>query len=550
VTRVVARRWILAACGAAALAAIAFATCGRDHADHPSELSDRPDASDDDARAATTLAPRRRTADAAARGTDVARDDGQELPQVEGFPAVDVEVRHADGTPAQSYAVYALRAGSPGRWDPSSGPHATTDPNGCCRLPVARRGRFDVGAVRGPVQALVRDVDVPRHERVVIGLPPLAEVVVTVSEPAAAMLRSGRPVSLFNATYGRSDSLGAPGRDDRVQSIETLSLPEDARELRLLLPAGQGFRMEGVDGLFAEPREFRPPAVVRIDHEPRWYVKLRMRIEPTDAVPARDGWLAVRVDPGTGGSIPDWCVMQRVIAGRPVATQVRLEPRVVRVGGPEGVLRWSGAGVEPGQVEFSGLSRDAPSQLDVVVRLDGSVLPADDPGSGLPATTRYRVIDPLATGMAAYCVAASGPGGNAGRDVVPGAVVETSIAGEVWVVAIRRDEVAGPARAPRGRDALTEITLVRGGWIDVGTDAPPPMDLGPFTIGRRDDGMVTVEGCIARRVDLRRARRIGPMPPGEYEFVVRTGDEDLCDVRATVVAGETAKLGIPALAPR
>jgi hypothetical protein len=547
------RRAGLAIVLVAALGVVAFVTCGPVGDDSAGSR-----AADDDARATTdgeAPRPRRRApaaADPSADTPQAARESTEAMPQVEGFPAIDVEVRHATGAPAPSVTVYALPAGAPGRWVASSGPHATTDEDGRCRLPLARVGSFDVGAVQGPHQSLARDVTAPRREPLVITLPPTGELVIVATERVAAPLDPARPTTLCVATttFGKPGSVPVPGRDDVLQWAGTAEIPKGAHEVRVELPANLDLTIDGEDGLVAVPEKFRAPALVHVDRQPRYYAHLSVAVEPWNAVPEAEGWLVIGIDPGLGASDFERRIFARVRRGATLASQVDVTKMLVRVGGPDGAIRWSGHGVAEGEIEFTGLEPHRMSEFAIVARWDGRTLLAEDPRTDLPPPpTRFRVLDSDST-KPVLCIVASGPGGGAPQRRLPGEVVEASLHGEVWIAATRLNEVAGPVRAKAGDDALNEIPLVPGGNVVVQLDTAPPPALGPVTVGLRDEGMLIVGTGLRRRVDISHAPIIGPMPPGTYALVVRIGDQEVAGATATVRANETTTLEIPSLAPR
>ena len=328
-------------------------------------------------------------------------------------------------------------------------------------------------------------------------------------------------------------------------------IPQGAHEVRLELPTDLDLTLEGVDGLSADPARFRAPALIHVDRRPCYYAQLNVRVEPSSAVAQSDGWLAIRIEEESGGDEIARRVVARIRAGASIASQVRASDMVLRVGGPDGTIRWSGRGIADGAADFAGLEPHVPRAMEIVARLDGTALSAEDPRSGLPPPTRFRVLDPAARPLTIRCVSAPLPGGDKARTLLPGEICEVTFHGEVWISGVRGDEVAGPVRATPGRETLTEISLVQGGWVLVDADIVPPEGLGSFSVARRDGGMVLVNGALLQRIELLRRRcLIGPMPPGDYDLVVRLGDEVMREIRATIVAGEKRTLDIPRLTPR
>lgn len=544
---------------ALALGGWAFVSCARDEGSAPSGAVPRVPSAAQPVDVPRVAPSRVRPAtDAVAPSGDEPRADDVSVPEDDGFPSVEVQVVRADGTPVSRASVYAVRAGASGRDVLNSGPHADVDRDGFCRLRVPRAGKWDVGAVSGAFQALVRDVALPGVARVRIALPPAGEVVVLATTSAVERLVQDEwNRRLTIALVHREDDAqrALPGRDERLSWTGSAHFSRGSNECRIDLPDLATVRITTTDEFACSPETVVVPATVHVDLSHRYFVDLRARFEPADWVKSAGGWLSVEVDPGAGGSARGAYFVARAAPGvAPSQQDDSMKPRIL-VGASHGTIRWGGPGVVPGSQDFDGLFPDTPRELQIDVRLDGTPLPEDLPPSPYvrgSKPTRLRIVDPSRSGMVRYFVAHE-EGGGMGSQVSLNEVTSIGVLDPAWVVASIGNDIAGPQRIRVEPDAVNELTLSPGGHFTCSPEAQTPPGLGSLTAERADGGML-FDGGLQRRATLQDDRahpcRIGPMPPGDYELVIRLAGEEVARVTVTVRAGVTTTCTIPRLSNR
>lgn len=462
-----------------------------------------------------------------------------------GFPSIDVEVVDAKGGPVPGANVYVLPAGSAGREDADSSPHTVTDARGVAHLAVPVAGTFDVGATKYRSCAMQTDVAVPASAPIRLTLPKQAEVVISAT-PGAARLLLGKARVTLALRDGHAVS-PYPGRGDAFGWPSPVGIHEGTSET-ILVPDGLALAVTAGPGLSVSPESLIAPGIVRVDARPEFEVFLATTVTWPEGAAPKAGRLAVEIDPGPGGTPPREYSLWDMGDDLPGGSSFR-RPARFYVGAPSGVVRWRGRGVVEGSAPFENFKWGVENRLDVTIRLDGTPL-SDPVASGDRPETRvtFRITDPRGgTEPAFYFVGHEKTVGKGG-ELAPGSVATVSVLDPVWAAAWREAEVAGPVRVgPAG--AENELTLVPGGSLRFALSIMPPADLGRITVERADGIPVLMKGLTAR-ASLNAHYDVGPMPPGEYEFVVRAGEQEVRRIRATVVAGKTSLVVIPRLSAR
>jgi hypothetical protein len=537
-------RWIVGAAVIAAIVAV-VATCGHDDAPLPATPADGPSTKSPEPREGANPKVPRTSRVAPSDGTTETPPDTAAGPKIVEFPALDVEVTHADGKAAPHAYVYVMPPGAAG---PSDEPGAAklgamTGDDGRCRVLLPRRGSVDVGAVVGPESVVVPDVVVPR-ETLRIVLPRLEETLF-VATPAAAerMRRHGATVWLRRPGSGPWHKF--PGRADRLGSWFAPEFLADSLTNRVSVPSDLDWFVAASPDLRATPTTLRAPARVELDATDAVCLTVGVTLAPAEGVPSPIGGLRVDFEtvPVVEQGEPS---VETFVRPRPSGGHQRMQARIwlPRSGG---TLRWHGAGVRPGERALSAAETGSAAPVEVVVQFDGSPL-ANGP---LSAMLVVAVRGVRARANAAKCFLPSDRGVHADGDVRSDGSCRVLGDLPAWLGASQDDWSAAPVRVTDAASAPRELTLAPGGFLTIECDPKPPESLGALTLSRKDGTPVYWHNsALLPSIDAITGNKIGPLPPGEHTFVLRLAGFDVGEVTATVVAGETTNLVVPHLPPR
>jgi hypothetical protein len=545
------RAGLAVAAGIAIIAAV-VATCGREDESPttttPGAAAAEPDGPREPPKPRTTRSPRA----APANVTDGAS------PTVAGtsdeFPSLDVEVVLADGTPCPGADVYALAAGGPGRRTIGEGPHTKTRAGGRGTLVLPRSGSFDVGVAAGILHGFATDVVVPRPSLLRLTLQATAEVHVVPDadaiEQGAGLVFGGSWISLRSEPWG--DPLRAFGRGEARFWLLPIVFPDDATDVRALVPTDGPFRVSTSPDVKAWPETATAPATISLSPSGLLPVRLRVRFTPPDVVARADGWIVVAIDTGGGGAVnPAYHFAAGVLDAR-LSSQLDLTAWFPAAGG---VVRWSGRGIAAGEATVGASTRTRPVSADLTIVLDGTPLPPAPPadsGVVLPPTATFDVTltgygpepDPARAFLRS-------DGGNSMAIVPRGEVRHLGAPVPAWLAAAHGNRVAAPRRVTEAMAGPVELALEPGGFLVVECVTTPPAELGPLTLQRKDGQPLILAGKkLLPSIDAVSGNRIGPLPPGDVTFVVRLAGFDVGEVTATVRADATETLVVPHVPPR
>jgi hypothetical protein len=529
--------WLVVVVAAIAAVGAALATCRRDAPENetpprvPSDAPSQPPP--------TPAKPRHERASFESGPTTQTPVDVA-APEVDGFPALDVEVVDWDGEPCVNVVVTA----GPSDKRPlprSAGIRGWTNADGRCRLVLPRVVTWDVQATVAGIEFGALDVALPRAEPLRLTTPKLGEVSLHADADVVTVLASlGRRGGSMFFLYDLDDT-----RPSLIahKSGTYICFADGATDARGCAPAGRESTLRVDRRFVVTPERFVPPAKVRVSLSGRRSVVLNFRVEATEPI---QGWVIASIDLGPG---EEPLRVVRPPSGKPTPSSAEAWLAATTT-----VVRWSGVGIGAEERPVPPDSED-PAEIDVALRLDGSPLPQSAPPGFVDPTPRHarvRVAAPAGATDGIQLLEHSNGDAGDGCDVVRADdVVACGVQNVDWIAAVKSDLVAGPVRVAADADAVNELTLAPGGRIDRVVEAKPPDALGRFTLSRKDGAAFVIDGeNVVTEIDVLGEAKIGPIPPGDYVFVLRLSGIDVGEVSATVVAGATTKLVIPRIVPR
>ncbi len=549
-------RWTVAVVAVLALIAATFATCrsgddaNRDAA--PAQKTDDRRTPTDDA----AKVPRRARTQGATPVAVESTTAENAAPEVDGFPALDVEVVRADqGVVAPGADVYVVPAGAK---FVDGMPTAKMDVRARCRLVLPRSGKFDVGVDAGPLHAMALGVAVPRSEPLRLTLPPTDEVVVTADADVRAALPSGPPTSfVYLTSQPTATARTRPSRDESFRWGVNVTFANGAEEFRTRLPVGELAAVDGSPAFAASPDSVRVPGKIHLSMSGLLPAMLRFRFEPPNLVERTNGWLVVELEHAPTSPRPTYPLTVHFKDGRIDERYSDTTERLEWFPTTGGTVRWRGQGVVAGECFVNPSTPARPATADVVVDLDGTPPAAEPPANSrivLPRETKLEV-RPKGLGPSAdpaNCFLCDEFGGHGRSRIQPDGLGHIGGDLPTWVAAAQGDRVAGPQRVAEPPTDEVELTLEPGGFLIVACDTSPPAALGTLTIVRKDGAPLLVmgTGLLVRSVDAKTGNTIGPLPVGEHAFVLRLAGIEVGEVTATVRAGATETLRIPKLPTR
>jgi hypothetical protein len=476
------------------------------------------------------VAPRRKhaIAEKPSETNDAVAADDDEPDGSPLFPALAVEVRRSDGSPATKGTAYALR---PGGSVPSSPlVFAVLEADGTCVLRLPEPGVYDVGALMDDefLSALATGVDSRTTPRVRLGLPAAAEIELDADETV--------PRGTLARLRIVSDDAGGWDRTFRAANLP----------LTIATVPGARFRLRSASAeVRFVPDRVTAPGTATLNRDERGRVRLRVTVVPENRVARHDAVLHTEFEIEGGGAVGRWDELSRDwIAASGVRLSDTFRSRdewVVSVPAPRGILRWHGAGVASGSVGFEapdGETVDVP----VTLKLDDTL-----PGE---AECTVRIDGPAdARDVTLWIVGADGEG-STGRSAAAGA--EVVVTAPPWSSAFVCATADGLATAAAHFDAARPLvlTLPPAGYLCVfrGIRPPEQVDL----VLRRKDGRPFPYEHYANQpqhvVSLKLTQPsfvVGPLPEGDVTFVVSCAGRDLAEATAHVVAGTTTDVRLP-----
>jgi hypothetical protein len=476
------------------------------------------------------VAPQKRTRAPAETPTEgapagpVEEPDGAPL-----FPAVAVEVCHADGSPAPRATVFARRADASA--DDAPAASARLDRAATCVLYLPEPGVYDIGADADDefVSALATGVDVRTTSRVKLELP----------EPAAIELDADETIPRGGLARLRIVSDDGSTRDRGFRAAQ-LPITFSARP-------GARFRLRSASpDVHFVPDRVAAPGSATLRRDGRGKIRLLVTVVPADRVARHDALLRTEFEIEGGGASDAWDELSRewiVAAGTGLADAFRSRPEwVVSAPSPRGTLRWRGAGIASGSVGFEapdGETVDVP----VTLRLDDTL-----PGE---AECLVTVEGPANASNVQLWLLAPDRNESAGQ---PGKIgAQTVVAPPAWPSALVYATADGLVSAAAAFDPQLPITLPLrpAGRVGVARSVRPPhgvdlvlrrKDGGPMPCG---DGLGPEWQVVSLRLRDLAHVVVGPLPAGDVTFVVSYGGLDLAEVTARVAPDTTTEVTLP-----
>lgn len=457
-----------------------------------------------------------------------------------GWATLEVEVVDADGKPLPGEYIAAFRRGMTydiDRDDNELVAQRETEADGLARLTVASPGRYVVMTHGAPFHLTRDDVAVPETKRVTLRDPGRAEIRVTAADEVPE--GENLVVTAF-AKEGASVSFSGTVVTAAPRAGWNCTLTPAAPSGVIAIPPGMPWRL-GAEGTWVcEPSEVVAPAEVRVRRREREHLVVLAALHGESAPVPYDRRVVVEFDGGSGGQ-EEWFSLP---PGEP--TEGRCMELRVTVPAAKGVLRWSGAEVEPGSVPFD-LARERTIPVDVQER------PAD-----LTAVPARVVVpgetDPDEGGVSARLFDPRDPDLQPTVNLDLGVEVRLPATG-AWIVlppqhggrGADHDIVAGPARLTRG--ARIELRPRRGGFVVVVPRRRPPRDAGKLEIVRADGGPLVVsseEGDpdVLARTEIGGGILLGPFEPGPVVLDVMIARVRWQRLEVIVRAGETVALPV------
>jgi hypothetical protein len=361
----------------------------------------------------------------------------------------------------------------------------------------------------------------------------------------------------YVSTLSGDDAIDCPGRGQRLrwhQRTELASLPAGQTTFPIGWPRGVPAEVLTRDPLVARPSRVAAPADVRISRNASIFpVKFGIAC----AEPGRT-WsrrVAVRLD--TRWNDDDATTWTMDLSPGSTLQNAFLSPSTRWLDRRAGVVRWSGPGFLPGELDYSDIATDGSAAILLPVRLDPAV---DLPDSEQPAPRkRFRIVAPpdVAADAEVDVLMFDARGEvESSFDVAPGAVVESEPVPVSTAFASCGAWVSRPTAPSERPDAVVDVVLERGGFLVVVPDGPlPPVEVGRVWLERVDGAPLAWvygkgENDSSRWPIVRAGLVLGPLPPGAVSFRVRATGGDLGEAHAVVRVGKYDVLRLPRLTSR
>lgn len=442
---------------------------------------------------------------------------------VDGWPAVDVIVRRHDGKPVPGAVVYLHPAGTAVSPPLQYVPKSTTDAEGRVRFPVARPGRYDIGA-REPqgFATLVHDVEFPGTAPTLVVLPEMARFDLRWEGdfPASA-----------GVTFHRAGAARVGPFPAREESTYVAGTDGGRRFDHVNLPRGVAMRVNAGGGASADASEVRAPGllVLRPTPERDRHVDVNVLLRFGRTPPERTVGLRFELEATPAERGERRMHARTWAAARPPTMSItwRVPPGPV-------TIRWDVQGAGPGSAVIDATS-DPPGGVHVV---DVPIPSWDTADAGV----RYRVTSALPTLRSrATTVAGDVPI----PDFTVGEENEYTLERDTPLVAFADGMdggalVAGPIEPVAG--AVNELALRPGAYVRVKWTPPPALGTAWHLTVTRADGAPFVLHEVTSRLGTSFAVedtefRVGPFPPGDVELVFGFGGREVARRAVRVVAG-------------
>ncbi|MCI0342184.1 MAG: hypothetical protein L0216_13745 [Planctomycetales bacterium] len=483
---------------------------------------------------------------------------------------IELTIRRADRTPAQSGTVYVLPPGEPGTDDLDEIPHATLDEEGRALVPVPVAGAWDVGYA-GEGQVLLPDVRVGPGEtaRLGVALPDARPIRFRIQGEAPP---SGTWVISVTSEGSGGEEVAYPGRR-QVGAISTTTWFDDAGKGETEpLPPGRRFQIvvgeqTGTAKSWLEPSAETAAAGDEVTLRPAPLPQLALRIRREGLPPEAEVSLQLsRAFEATWGSVER-------IGERDSYPVEHLPPFLDLALGPgRAKVLWSGSGVESGATDEFRLECGRTVVREIIVRAQPQAeeatpsLSGEQPAKGARWTLQVLLPDgaPVGEGRTVFVLAAlPGPPPRTEYFGCDSSSPEVDLT-EGWPAVREVLAVLGPGLASEpvtvGTDGRVRIALRPGGLLAVVPERLQAPGLGALTIEREDgrpipvayagDSSGTTEeswqmaaASLSPRIGL--GTILGPFPEGPIRFRVRVGRRLVAEIPATVKAGAIRPLVIP-----
>jgi len=455
---------------------------------------------------------------------------------VDGWPAAEILVRKADGTPAVRATVYVLPARgvqSNELWIPTRITHA----DGIARVAAASAGRYDVGAFfHGELGVLSMDIDLPARAPVEIVL----EIVLPELSSLSIERADGVPDTAF-VTISRAHATRVafyPGRG------ESRSIFGRVSELvpGILVPRGVSLSVGANQGVVAAPSEVIAPGDVSLSTDGRTPVSVEFVFLGAEDLAGK--WFTFEFEYERVCGDESSVIRERItLAPR---AGVTTSTRHVRCLAGSNDVGWSIVRGRTGltTIDVASMGGGSQHRVEVPVSLNdftsSSRAFAIRPVS-LNSVQRgtLSILTPSAEMFWALSVAPNDE-----------CWIEAADIEYVAAIVTRRSPplVAGPALP--STSTVSELALVEGAYIRLSWLLPAGADpTWPLRV-RRSDGVPLMLGdptpvMVPEALIRVPHQLLGPFPPGEVELVFRFGDRDVGRRTVRIVAGPPIPVAAP-----